>query len=161
MGVTHSPSRSAARLALVTDPPPAAPDAPTGVPAGLRLLRSLDRAVLEVARGLGLRPMELYALILLSDDAPGQPVTTRELADRIAASTSQAKQIALRLARYGYATRGGAHGRTCLTDEGRMLAARATERLELEIGRRLSGIESSARELGGAALVALTLDAAG
>ena len=35
------------------------------VPTGLRLVRAIDRAVLDVARKLELRPMELYALLLL------------------------------------------------------------------------------------------------
>ena len=35
------------------------------VPAGLRMVRALDRAVLEAARRCALRPMELYALLLL------------------------------------------------------------------------------------------------
>jgi DNA-binding MarR family transcriptional regulator len=124
MGVNHSTSRSAVRLALVTNPPPAAPDTPTGVPAGLRLLRSLDRSVLETARDVELRPMELYALLLLSDCPDVEAVNTRVLADLLAASPSQAKQIALRLAARGYATRRGAQGSTRLTDEGRQLAAR-------------------------------------
>ena len=101
MGVTHSTSRNAVRLALVTDPPPAAPDTPTGVPAGLRLLRSLDRSVLETARDVDLRPMELYALLILSDAPEGVSVTTRALSEQLAASPSQAKQIALRLASRG------------------------------------------------------------
>ena len=100
MGVTNSSSRSTVRLALVTNPPPAASVAPTGVPAGLRLLRTLDRSVLEVARDVDLRPMELYALLLLQAAAR---MTTRRLSEVLAASPSQAKQIALRLAARGYA----------------------------------------------------------
>jgi hypothetical protein len=112
MGVTHHSSRSAVRLALVTNPPPAASDTPTGVPAGLRLLRSLDRCVLETAREVDLRPMELYALLLLSDCPDEEAVSTRVLADLLAASPSQAKQIALRLAARGYAQRRGSQGST-------------------------------------------------
>src|SRR3954462_1055134 len=103
MGAPHSTSRSAVRLALVTSPHDAPPAAPTGVPAGLRLLRSLDRAVLETARDVDLRPMELYALLLLSEAPEGEAaVTPRALSELLAASTSQAKQIALRLAARGY-----------------------------------------------------------
>ena len=65
MGVTHSTGRSAARLALVTNTARADANPSSDVPAGLRLLRTLDRSVLEVARDVNLRPMELYALLLL------------------------------------------------------------------------------------------------
>ncbi|MDX6532948.1 MAG: hypothetical protein QOJ13_787 [Gaiellales bacterium] len=155
MGVTHSSSRSAARLALVTNPPPAASDAPTGVPAGLRLLRSLDRSVLEVARNVELRPMELYALLLLSDAPEDEPVTTRTLAGLLAASPSQAKQIALRLGARGLVNRAGAQGRTSLTDQGRRLAATATAALGQEIARRLNEIDAGAVDDGAAALAAI------
>ena len=109
MGVTHSTSRSAARLALVTNTPPAAANPPSDVPAGLRLLRTLDRSVLEVARDVNLRPMELYALLLL-DEHDQKAMTTRRLSEVLASSPSQAKQIALRLAARGYVERGGGHG---------------------------------------------------
>ena len=155
MGVNHSISRSAVRLALVTNPPPAAPDTPTGVPAGLRLLRSLDRSVLETARDVDLRPMELYALLLLSDCPDDEAVNTRMLADLLAASPSQAKQIALRLAARGYASRRGSQGTTRLTDEGRLLARRAGDALEDEMARRLGGIDRHAVILGAATLSAL------
>jgi DNA-binding MarR family transcriptional regulator len=155
MGVTHHSSRSAVRLALVTNPPPAASDTPTGVPAGLRLLRSLDRSVLETAREVDLRPMELYALLLLSDCPDEEAVSTRVLADLLAASPSQAKQIALRLAARGYAQRRGSQGSTRLTDEGRRLARRASDVLEDEMSRRLGDIDRSTRALGAATLSAL------
>jgi len=155
MGVNHSTSRSAVRLALVTNPPPAAPDTPTGVPAGLRLLRSLDRSVLETARDVDLRPMELYALLLLSDCPDGEAVNTRVLADQLAASPSQAKQIALRLAARGYAQRRGSQGSTRLTDEGRRLAQRAGDALEDAMARRLGDIDPRALMIGAATLSAL------
>jgi DNA-binding MarR family transcriptional regulator len=155
MGVNHSTSRSAVRLALVTNPPPAAPDTPTGVPAGLRLLRSLDRSVLETARDVDLRPMELYALLLLSDCPNGEAVNTRVLADLLAASQSQAKQIALRLAARGYVHRRGSQGRTWLTDEGRRLALHAGDVLEDEMARRLGDIDRRVLALGAATLTAL------
>jgi len=155
MGVNHSTSRSAVRLALVTNPPPAASDTPTGVPAGLRLLRSLDRSVLEIAREVDLRPMELYALLLLSDCPDGEASSTRMISELLAASPSQAKQIALRLAARGYAFRRGAQGRTRLTDDGRQLARRASDALEDEMSRRLSDIDRGAVALGAATLSAL------
>lgn len=155
MGVNHHSSRSAVRLALVTNPPPAVPDTPTGVPAGLRLLRSLDRSVLEIARDVDLRPMELYALLLLSDCPGGEAVNTRMLSEQLAASSSQAKQIALRLAARGYAERRGAQGRTRLTDEGRALARRASDALEDEMARRVGDMDRGAVELGAASLSAL------
>jgi DNA-binding MarR family transcriptional regulator len=155
MGVTHSTSRNTVRLALVTNPPPATPDAPTGVPAGLRLLRSLDRSVLETARDIDLRPMELYALLILSDAPEGVSVTTRSLSEQLAASPSQAKQIALRLAARGYAERGGSQGRTRLTEQGRRLADDAVRMLEYEISSRLNRIEPGTVARGAAELNAL------
>jgi DNA-binding MarR family transcriptional regulator len=155
MGASHPSSRNTVRLALVTPPHSAAPDAPTGVPAGLRLLRSLDRAVLETARDLDLRPMELYALLLLSDAPEGTAVTTRTLSDQLAASTSQAKQIALRLASRGYVERSGSHGATTLTATGRELAEAAGRRLERDMTRRLGGIERDTVQRGTATLNAL------
>jgi DNA-binding MarR family transcriptional regulator len=155
MGVNHTTSRNAVRLALVSNPPPAAPDTPTGVPAGLRLLRSLDRSVLEIARDVDLRPMELYALLLLSDCPDAEARSTRVLSELLAASPSQAKQIALRLAARGYAQRHGGQGRTQLTDEGRRLARRASDALEDEMSRRLGDIDRRTVELGAATLSAL------
>jgi DNA-binding MarR family transcriptional regulator len=125
------------------------------VPAGLRLLRSLDRSVLETARDVDLRPMELYALLLLSDCPDDEAVSTKVLADLLAASPSQAKQIALRLAARGYAQRGGSQGWTRLTDEGRRLARRASDALEDEMARRLADIDRNAVVLGAATLSAL------
>jgi DNA-binding MarR family transcriptional regulator len=156
MGVTHPDSRNAVRLALVPSPPPATPDTPTGVPAGLRLLRSLDRAVLETARDVDLRPMELYALLLLSEVDSEESFTTRTLADQLAASPSQAKQIALRLAARGYVERGGPQGRTRLTAAGRELAGAASAALQGSMVRRISRIERETVARGSAALNALT-----
>jgi DNA-binding MarR family transcriptional regulator len=155
MGVTHTTSRNAVRLALVTSPPPAAPDTPNGVPAGLRLLRSLDRSVLETARDVDLRPMELYALLLLSDAGHDQAVTTRALSEQLAASTSQAKQIALRLAARGYAERTGPQGCTKLTRAGRELAHATASRLENAMTRRLRRIERDTLARGTATLNAI------
>src|SRR5262245_36789842 len=132
MGAAPSSSRSTVRLALVTNPPPAASGAPAGVPAGLRLLRTLDRSVLEVARRIELRPMELYALLLLHGSAD-QPMTTRRLSQVLAASPSQSKQIALRLCARGLAVRRGRTGRTQLTEAGCDLACEAEARLQEEV----------------------------
>jgi DNA-binding MarR family transcriptional regulator len=158
MGASHSTSRSAVRLALVTSPHDAPPAAPTGVPAGLRLLRCLDRSVLETARAVDLRAMELYALLLLSDAPEGGSVTTRALSELLAASTSQAKQIALRLAARGYVERSGAHGSTRLTESGRDLAVAAGSRLEHTVTRRLRRLEPASVEHGAASLNALVAD---
>ena len=155
MGAPHSTSRSAVRLALVTSPHDAPPAAPTGVPAGLRLLRSLDRSVLETARDVDLRPMELYALLILSDAPEGVSVTTRALSEQLAASPSQAKQIALRLASRGFAERSGSQGRTRLTESGRDLANDAIRMLEYEICSRLNRIEPGTVARGAAQLNAL------
>jgi DNA-binding MarR family transcriptional regulator len=111
--------------------------------------------VLETAREIGLRPMELYALLLLSDRPKGESITTRTLSELLAASPSQAKQIALRLAARGYAERRGSQGSTRLTAEGRRLADAAGEALEDEMTRRLGDIDRGAVVLGAASLSAL------
>ena len=125
------------------------------MPAGLRLLRSFDRSVLETARDVDLRPMELYALLLLSDEENVESLTTRGLADQLAASPSQAKQIALRLAARGYVERGGPQGRTRLTEAGRRLAGSAAQSLQLSMARRISRIERDTVARGAATLNAL------
>jgi Mn-dependent DtxR family transcriptional regulator len=122
------------------------------VPAGLRLLRSFDRSVLETARDVDLRPMELYALLLLSDSAVEQPMTTRTLSEQLAASPSQAKQIALRLAARGYVERSGPQGRTSLTEAGRRLADSAARSLQVSMARRISRIERDTVARGAATL---------
>jgi Mn-dependent DtxR family transcriptional regulator len=124
----------------------------------LRLLRCLDRAVLETARDVDLRPMELYALLLLSDAPEGESVTTRSLSELLAASTSQAKQIALRLASRGYVKRSGAQGSTQLTDAGLDLAITAGNRLERTVARRLRRLEPAIVERGATSLSALVAD---
>jgi len=124
----------------------------------LRLIRSLDRSVLETARDVDLRPMELYALLLLSEAPEGEAVTTRALSELLAASTSQAKQIALRLAARGYVKRSGAHGSTLLTESGRDLAIAAGQRLERKVTRRLRRLEPAVVERGTSSLNALVGD---
>jgi Mn-dependent DtxR family transcriptional regulator len=125
------------------------------VPAGLRLLRSFDRSVLETARDVNLRPMELYALILLSDSEHEDALTTRALSEQLAASPSQAKQIALRLAARGYAERSGPQGRTKLTESGRRLADSASRSLHLSMARRISRIDRETAARGAETLNAL------
>ncbi len=124
------------------------------VPAGLRMVRALDRAVLEVARGLDLRPMELYALLLLHGS---EPIETTRLAEQLSASPSQAKQLALRLCARGIALRRGAYGRTELTEAGRELATAAETQLEEAVAGRMASIDPTLRVLGGATLADLTL----
>ena len=100
--------------------------------------------------------MELYALLLLSDAECDDPLTTRSLAEQLAASPSQAKQIALRLAARGYVERGGPQGRTRLTAAGRELAGAASTALQGSMVRRISRIERETVARGSAALNALT-----
>ena len=114
--------------------------------------------MLETARDVDLRPMELYALLLLSDAPEGEAVTTRALSELLATSTSQAKQIALRLAARGYVMRSGAHGSTLLTESGRDLATAAGQRLERKVTRRLRRLEPGIVERGAASLNALVGD---
>jgi Mn-dependent DtxR family transcriptional regulator len=99
--------------------------------------------------------MELYALLLLSDAEGEEALTTRTMADQLAASPSQAKQIALRLAARGYVERGGPQGRTRLTAAGRELAAAASAALHVSMTRRISRIERETVARGSAALNAL------
>ena len=55
------------------------------------MVRALDRAVLEAARRCALRPMELYALLLLRSEEPLETtVAGRELADAAANDLEQA-----------------------------------------------------------------------
>jgi DNA-binding MarR family transcriptional regulator len=124
------------------------------VPAGLRMVRALDRAVLEAARRWALRPMELYALLLLRSE---EPLETTRLAAQLAASQSQAKQIALRLCARGLAVRYGAYGRTELTAAGRELADAAASDLEDAVAGRMATIDPALRVLGTATLADLTL----
>ena len=114
--------------------------------------------MLETARDVDLRPMELYALLLLSDAPEGEAVTTRALSELLAASTSQAKQIALRLAARGYVQRSGAHGSTLLTESGRDLATAAGQRLERKVTRQLRRLEPAVVERGAASLNALVCE---
>ena len=120
------------------------------------MVRALDRAVLEVARRLDLRPMELYALLLLR---AGGRLTTAALADQLAASPSQAKQLALRLCVRGMAERGSPSGRTLLTPLGEAVADGAERDLRVAMAERMSRIDDSSRVHGRATLAHLILPA--
>lgn len=126
------------------------------MPAGLRMVRALDRAVLEVARRLDLRPMELYALLLLR---AGGRLTTAALADQLAASSSQAKQLALRLCARGMAERESPSGRTELTPLGAAVADSAERELRDTMHERMSRIDDTSRLHGRETLAELTLPA--
>ena len=72
--------------------------------------------MLDIARRHRLRPMEAYLLLLLVElDAPAP---TQLLAARVAASPSQAKQLALALQTRGFAVRQPHTGMTAITEAG-------------------------------------------
>ena len=87
------------------------------LPEFLESVRVADRALLDVARTRRLRPMEAYLLLILLDE--GDAVSTAHIAARIAASASQAKQLALALQVRGLIARRDRTGLTTLTPEGR------------------------------------------
>jgi DNA-binding MarR family transcriptional regulator len=118
------------------------------------MVRALDRAVLEVARRLDLRPMELYALLLLR---AGGRLTTAVLAEQLAASPSQAKQLALRLCGRGMAERGTPSGRTELTPLGAAVADSAERDLRSAMAERISRIDDTSLIQGREILADLTL----
>ena len=92
----------------------------TALPAFLESVRVADRALLDVARTHRLRPMEAYLMLILLDEEGA--VSTARIAARIAASSSQAKQLALALQLRGLITRRDRTGLTELTSEGRQEA---------------------------------------
>ncbi len=98
-----------------------ADSAQEALPGFLESVRVADRALLDVARTRRLRPMEAYLLLILLDE--GDAVSTAHIASRIAASSSQAKQLALALQVRGLVTRRDRTGLTALTDEGRQEAS--------------------------------------
>jgi hypothetical protein len=120
------------------------------------MVRAFDRAVLEVARRLELRPMELYALLLLH---AGGRLTTATLAEQLSASPSQAKQLALRLCARGMALRGSHSGRTELTPLGSAVADTAERHIERMVTDRMRGIDDAARVRGRTTLAHFTLPA--
>ena len=90
------------------------------LPLFLESVRVADRALLDVARTHRLRPMEAYLMLILLDEEGA--VSTARIAARIAASSSQAKQLALALQLRGLITRRDRTGLTELTSEGRQEA---------------------------------------
>lgn len=106
------------------------------LPGFLESVRVADRALLDVARTRRLRPMEAYLLLILLDEHDA--VSTAHIAARIAASSSQAKQLALALQVRGLISRRDRTGLTSLTDEGRAeateLAAEVVEALQQRLG---------------------------
>ena len=105
--------------------------ATTALPLFLESVRVADRALLDGARTHRLRPMEAYLMLILLDEEG--PVSTALIATRIAASSSQAKQLALALQLRGLVTRRGRTGLTALTSEGRQEA----DELAIEVGQVL------------------------
>lgn len=103
----------------------------TALPTFLESVRVADRALLDVARTHRLRPMEAYLLLILLDEEGA--VSTARIAARIAASSSQAKQLALALQLRGLVTRRDRTGLTALTSEGRQEA----NELAIEVGQVL------------------------
>lgn len=103
----------------------------TALPTFLESVRVADRALLDVARTRRLRPMEAYLLLILLDEEGA--VSTARIAARIAASSSQAKQLALALQLRGLVTRRDRTGLTALTSEGRQEA----NELAIEVGQVL------------------------
>jgi len=107
------------------------------LPGFLESVRVADRALLDVARTRHLRPMEAYLLLILLDE--GDAVSTAHIASRVAASSSQAKQLALALQVRGLVQRRDRTGLTALTPEGRReateLAADVVEVLHQRLGR--------------------------
>ena len=110
--------------------------AKTALPAFLESVRVADRALLDVARTHRLRPMEAYLMLILLDEEGA--VSTARIAARIAASSSQAKQLALALQLRGLITRRDRTGLTELTSEGRQEANELSAEVVEVLQQRLS-----------------------
>ena len=108
----------------------------TALPAFLESVRVADRALLDVARTHRLRPMEAYLMLILLDEEG--TVSTARIAARIAASSSQAKQLALALQSRGLITRRDRTGLTELTSEGRQEANELSAEVVEVLQQRLS-----------------------
>ena len=108
----------------------------TALPAFLESVRVADRALLDVARTHRLRPMEAYLMLILLDEEG--TVSTARIAARIAASSSQAKQLALALQLRGLITRRDRTGLTELTSEGRQEANELSAEVVEVLQQRLS-----------------------
>jgi DNA-binding MarR family transcriptional regulator len=110
------------------------------LPGYLETVRVADRTLLDVARTHRLRPMEAYLLLILLDE--DDSVSTAHIAARIAASSSQAKQLALALQVRGLVTRRDRTGLTTLTDEGRAEAAQLSAEVTAALRERLGAIQA-------------------
>ena len=109
------------------------------LPLFLESVRVADRALLDVARTHRLRPMEAYLMLILLDEEG--PVSTARIATRIAASSSQAKQLALALQLRGLVTRRDRTGLTALTSEGLQEANELATEVALVLQQRLSPLD--------------------
>ncbi len=116
--------------------------AQNALPEFLESVRVADRALLDVARTRRLRPMEAYLLLILLDESDA--VSTAHIASRIAASSSQAKQLALALQVRGLVTRRDRTGLTALTGEGRIEAAELSADVVTALQQRLSTLDAPA-----------------
>lgn len=111
----------------------------------LDAVRATDRMVLEVARTRDLRPMEAYLLIVLNTE--DDPVTTAHCGRRIAASSSQAKQLALALQQRGLVQRIARTGLTQITEDGRKEAIYLCNGISKEISKWMDEWKKEWREL--------------
>jgi hypothetical protein len=109
------------------------------VPPFVRVLRAADRSMLDVARRHRLRPMEAYLLLLLLE--LDEPAPTQTLAARVAASPSQAKQLALALQARGFAERQPHTGMTAITEAGREAATGLAGELRDAFRSRVAPLE--------------------
>lgn len=108
---------------------------PKQLPAYLESVRVADRTLLDIARTHRLRPMEAYLLLILLDE--DDSVSTAHIAARIAASSSQAKQLALALQVRGLVVRRDRTGLTALTPEGRAEAQELSAEVTKALRQRL------------------------
>jgi Mn-dependent DtxR family transcriptional regulator len=86
--------------------------------------------------------MEAYLLLILLDE--DDAVSTAHIATRIAASSSQAKQLALALQVRGLIARRDRTGLTVLTDEGRAEAADLAADVVTALQQRLGSLDAPA-----------------
>lgn len=112
------------------------------LPGFLESVRVADRALLDVARTRHLRPMEAYLLLIMLDE--GDAVSTAHIAARVAASSSQAKQLALALQVRGLVQRRDRTGLTVLTPEGRREAAALAADVVQALQQRLQPLDAPA-----------------
>ena len=120
---------------------PTTEQAQMALPGFLESVRVADRALLDVARTHRLRPMEAYLLLILLDEDGA--VSTARIAARIAASSSQAKQLALALQLRGLITRRDRTGLTELTPDGRREATELASEVVDVLQQRLSPLDAA------------------